>query len=122
MAELKKAVWQIQNDIAGNIPSSNSITNSDVIKCMQIDLIIREAAKKSGNSGWNGDYFNGNLGSMGGGDVITKTKAYIGLLDGKNATDLFTGPDFALRNPKHIFDEVTDAFVADLLPLINALF
>lgn len=101
--------------------SHTPLSNEEVILLLEVDLLIRKAARNKGNEEWNDRYFHGNLESVPGNDVIEKTGNYIGLLKMKGLDQRYEGYDFALRNVKHVFDAVPAKVIEGVLPEIRKL-
>lgn len=129
---LDMKVWQLRNRTFENASDLKNIvyfiqdnfdvlklSNKDVMTLMSIDIVLRLKAKQLGIEGWNNTYFNSNLSGFEGSDVIAKTDKYIHFLSKNGPTKAFNGPDFALRNIKHLFDIVPDSIVQRMLPEIK---
>lgn len=123
VGELKGAFAEMQNRVAGNLGSGHStdITNGEIIKMLEVENLIRKAAKAAGQTEWNSRYSNSNLSGFPGKDTIEKTEELIVALRQAGEDKLNTRGDFPLRNPKHVFDDVPENLIKPLLSKINEI-
>ena len=85
-------------------------------------MIIREALRRNGGENWNDAYSESNLTGCNGSDVIAKTRDYISRLRDEGEDCSFGGgPDYGLRNLKHLLDFVESTMVEGLLGDINRI-
>ena len=108
--EIKFTLTNIQEAVSCNIP----LLNSDVIALLKVDLILRRHLKETNNHAWNNTYFNGNLFGFPGENIIKKTENYLEHLIAQGSEKPFNGGDYALRNPKHLFDHITGNLPPDI--------
>jgi hypothetical protein len=97
------------------------LTNGDVVKILEVDILIRKAAGTAGHAGWDTPYCRSNIGPLGGANVIEKTEALVAILRERGLDKLYDFQDFPLRNAKHIFDDIPEELIAPLLPQINEI-